>query len=134
MIALSLILIIVSPGTFLSKDEGLVIYPPTKRIVIDSRENTIYFLDRGFFSNSKYYVKYSNNRWRWKAEDDNWIYMQSPCVYEWNEINHLVLESSGRIFVSRKDNKGIFEVKMIDEEWNVSVDEEWIPLSDMYVY
>lgn len=92
----------------------------------------MYFHEAGWFKSTDYPVRYFNGLWRWQGADGTWHALLTPFIGKWNKNYRLILNSGGRIIVSKKDNSDNFEIKLINGGWHYRVDVDWIPLDDMF--
>ena len=92
----------------------------------------MYFLEIGWFNNTKYPLKFFNGAWHWQTQDGKWHGLLTPYVTVWNKYYHLILDRGGRIIVSKKDNSSHFEVRLIEGTWCDNNGGEWLPLDDLY--
>jgi hypothetical protein len=92
----------------------------------------MYFHKVGWLKNADYAVKFFNDEWHYQATNETWQPLLTPFVGQWNDNYHLLLDTRGRIFVSKKDNSSHFEIRLIGGEWCYNAIDEWASLDDMY--
>ncbi len=93
--------------------------------------STMAFYDKGLFQAKKYPIKFFLGHWNYQLEDGQWHALLTPFITIWNENYHLILDTGGKIFVSKKDNTGQFEIRLMDGIWYDNSGDEWLPLDDL---
>lgn len=96
----------------------------------DTIKGTMYLLERGWFNNQTYPLRFFKSHWNWQSKDRQWHSLVTPFIAIWNDNYHLVLDTGGRIFVTRKDNSSHFEIRLENGTWYTNAADEWLPLDD----
>jgi hypothetical protein len=97
-------------------------------IRFDTHKGTIYFLEKGWFTNTQYPLKFIYPYWKWQSEDGVWHELYTPFISDWNEEEYLILDYGGRIFVADKKSNRRYQIKKIEGEWESNRADEWLPL------
>jgi hypothetical protein len=106
----------------------------TLPIKFNTAKNTMYFHDKGWFSSTDYPIRYFGGSWHWQAPSGQWVSLLTPFITKWNDSHYLILDRSGRIVVSSKDNSDNFEIRLINGEWSTNLGGEWTSLDSLYDY
>lgn len=88
----------------------------------------LFLVERGWFSNSDYPLKFFNSRWNWKTEDGKWHQLYIPHIIDSSEKYYTVLDYGGRIRVTKKKDSSRYEIKCLDGGWYENPGGEWVEL------
>jgi len=98
-------------------------------VVEDDPPKSIFFYDKGWFSDARYPLKFFGGVWHWQS-NGQWVVLNAPFVGMWNSSFRIILDRNGKIFLNSNDNKSQAEIRWRDGEWQWnSNDNEWTSIS-----
>ncbi len=97
-------------------------------VSLNTSKGTMSFLEKGWFKNEEYPIRFFGGYWHYQTKDGNWHELLAPYITSWNKYYFLILDRGGRIFVSKKDNSSRYEIRLIGGTWCDNAGGEWNPI------
>jgi hypothetical protein len=88
----------------------------------------LFFVERGWISNTNYPLKFFDSYWNWQTKDKIWHQLYIPYIIDNDEHYYLILDYGGCIRVTKKKDSSKYDIKCIDGDWQQNPGGEWVDL------